>query len=107
MKVPKEQIPKLLGELVNRERNIATMKMVEEFLGRLSVSGKEIRDVAQCMQWAEAMAAGEQQRIDEIKAVLPDQSGEIKMGEEPAPDKVSMGTMEIEKGEPVLGGAPA
>lgn len=117
-KAPKEQIPGLLAELVNREKNVETMRVIEKFLSEKAVMGSDAKVMAQCLVWLDGSARGEETRIKEIKAMLPDQDAEIKMGpeeteekkgaESPAPEQpaapadTAVGQVEIQKGEPVL-----
>lgn len=120
-KAPKEQIPALLAELINRESNLKTLALVERFLATVHVAGVEaVSDLSRCFAWLGGVTQGETNRVKELKELLPDQDTEIKMGpEEPAgeakpegePEKpeaaqaVAVGGVELGKGSPVLGPA--
>lgn len=125
-KAPKEQIPALLAELVNRESNLKTLALVERFLATVHVAGAEaVSDLSRCFAWLSGVSQGEDLRVKEIKALLPDQNAEIKMGpekpielpdSEPLPEPqdpespepaqaVAVGGVELGVGSPVFGPA--
>jgi hypothetical protein len=109
-KASNEQVPALLGELVTRETNINLMGVIEAFLDRTFVKGGvEVKELAQCFQWLDNMKRGEEARIKELRAQLPDKNTEIKLGEAPKagaasePEAaVAVGTVEMREGERVL-----
>lgn len=115
-KAPKENIPALLAELVNRESNLKTIVLIEKFMATVHVAGAgSVHDLARCFSWLSGVSQGEQLRVSEIRNLLPDQSAELKIGpeepegkgekpEEPqAADGVSVDGMQLQKGSPVLG----
>lgn len=120
-KAPKEQMPGLIAELVNRQSNVHTLTLVQQFLNVVTVQGSEhVMNLARCMKWVEGVINGENTRIGELKNILPDQDTEVKLGpEEPEvpqapaePDEPAeaaqaptVGQVEMQRGEPVLGAA--
>ena len=108
-KATKEQMPAMIAELVNRENNVKTLVLVKQFLEMVAIRGEQAKDLSRCLHWIEGVIQGETTRISDLKEKLPDQDTEIKLGpEEPAepdqaPSGVSVGGVELQKGEPVLG----
>lgn len=99
---PKE-LPALLGEYRIHEQNLEFINLTEKFLEKQLVSGQEARDLGRVLLWLENVRNGETQRLEQIRARLPDENAEIKLGEakEEAP-AVAVGGVELQKGEPVL-----
>ena len=107
-KAQKEQVPQLLSELVNRENNADTLKLIQRFLNAVQVNGQDVIDCARCLKWVEGVIKGEETRMKEIRGLLPDKDEVIDMTKSPASPEappVSQGAVEIQKGEPVLGQA--
>lgn len=108
MSVPKEQVPALVAELITREKNIEVLNLIESYLKCQTISGNEILEVAQCLHWVAGVRSGESVRVKEVKASLPKEDTEIKLGpEEPAAPEVAVGGVEIQAGEPVFAGTKA
>ena len=114
-KAPKEDIPKLLSELVNRQKNIEHMKNIVTFMESVSVQGTSAREFGKALMWMDSTIKFEENRIREIKDLLPSESAVIDMTskdpEEPeipaeGADKgkpaVSQGAVEMTKGSEVL-----
>lgn len=106
-------------------KNLQTLSMIESFLGQVDIKGQDAPDVATCLHWVSGMTKGMTARRDQIRSELPKNDLEINMGPEeqgdesngkaPLPDQdpletpsqakgVAIGGIELQKGEPVLGG---
>jgi hypothetical protein len=113
-KAPKEKMPALLAEMVNRSKNLESLETLKKLSARISVQGVEVIELAHAMVWLEGVINGEKTRIDEIKSQMPDQSGEIKIADPETPPDAApaaavggqpatfVGEVELKKGEEVL-----
>lgn len=116
-KAPKEEIPKLLGELVNRESNVKVMKMITEFLEGSTISGTHARSLGKCLAWMDNAVKGEETRMNEIRGLLPEKDEVIEFGKkeeqastaQPGPEAPpvpaaapAVGGVELSKGSEVL-----
>lgn len=112
-KATKEQMPAMIAEVVNRTNNIESLMVIQKYLFEVSISGAQAMELGRAIAWVKGVLDGEHARVKELKAQLPDQDTEIKMGPE-EPEKpeegadtsqpaVSQGGVELQKGEPVLG----
>jgi hypothetical protein len=110
-KASKEEMPKLIAELVNRQSNLKTIELIEKFLATVHVAGAEsVSNLSRCFSWLIGVSQGEALRVKELKELLPDQDTKVKLGpEEPAEEpepvdaaQISQGGVEISKGSPVF-----
>lgn len=84
-KAPKEQIPNLLIELNNRLANVQNISLAKEFLDTVTVTGARAVDLGRCITFMDNMVKGENGRITQIRAMLPDEDAVIDLTKPEAP----------------------